>query len=228
MRKHAESRQTIEAVRQYIERGIRNGEWAPGCRLPTERALASEFGAARNSVRQALEKLEESGQVIRMVGRGTYVADTPGAPESSTRQDSRKTSPEEIMEARILIEPRMASLVVTRATQQELDEMAEINANCANSRNMAVFEYWDGKLHNAIAQASKNHYLIGVMDRLHAVRRETTWGQLKRRGESIKRRATYQKDHEAIVSALLDRNAEQAEEAIRTHLNQVRWNLFGR
>ncbi len=228
MRKHVESRQTVEAVRQYIERGIRNGEWVPGSRLPTERALASEFGAARNSVRQALDKLEESGQVVRMVGRGTYVADIPGAPKSSPQRDSRITSPEEIMEARILIEPRMASLVVARATQQELEEMLEINENCANSRNMAVFEYWDGTLHNAIAQASKNQYLIGVMERLHAVRRETTWGQLKRRGESEKRRAAYQKDHEAIVSALLDRNAEQAEEAIRMHLNQVRWNLFGR
>lgn len=228
MKKRAQSRQAIESIRQFVEQGIRNGEWPPGSQLPTERALAEEFGAARNSVRRALALLEESHQVVRMVGRGTYVADSSSTAIDQPQHDSRTTSPEEIMEVRLLLEPAIASLVVARATQQELGKFEEISRNCAESRDMATFEYWDGKLHNAIARATKNQYLIGLMDRLHAVRRETTWGQLKRRGESAKRRVTYQAELDAIVSALVDRNAERAEEAIKAHLRHVRWNLFGR
>ncbi|MBL4758366.1 MAG: FadR family transcriptional regulator [Rhizobiales bacterium] len=228
MKKHAESRQTIEVIRQYIERSISNDEWAPGSRLPTERALAEEFGVARNAVRRALSMLEGSGQIVRKVGQGTFVADNPGVVIIQPQHDSRKISPEDIMEVRLLIEPMIASLVVARATQNDLDEMAEIAGKCNESSNMATFEYWDGKLHNAIAHASKNQYLIELVEGLHAVRRETSWGQLKRRGESEERRAIYQTEHHDIISALLDRNAEQAEKAIRAHLLHVRWNLFGR
>ncbi len=228
MKKHAEARQTIEAIRQYVERSISNDEWPPGSRLPTERALADEFGVARNAVRRALTMLEDNGQIVRKVGRGTFVADDPGVAIVQPQHDSRKISPEDIMEVRLLIEPMIASLVVARATQNELDEMAKIAEKGNESNNMATFEYWDGELHNAIARASKNQYLIELVEGMHAVRRETSWGQLKRRGESEKRRAVYQTEHRDIISALLDRNAEQAEKAIRVHLRHVRWNLFGR
>ena len=43
-----------EQLRQHLLDGLRSGHWRAGQRLPTERALASEFDASRGVVRQVL------------------------------------------------------------------------------------------------------------------------------------------------------------------------------
>jgi DNA-binding GntR family transcriptional regulator len=58
-----------------IERGIADGDLAPGDRLPPERALAEEHGVSRMTVRQALQSLESRGLLRRAIGRngGSFV-----------------------------------------------------------------------------------------------------------------------------------------------------------
>lgn len=46
----------------------------PGSPVPTERALAAEFGVSRTTVRQALAELTAEGRVQRVQGKGTFVA----------------------------------------------------------------------------------------------------------------------------------------------------------
>lgn len=47
----------------------------PGCRLPTERAMAQELSISRATVRAAMARLERDGLVYRRQGDGTYVAE---------------------------------------------------------------------------------------------------------------------------------------------------------
>lgn len=46
----------------------------PGSPIPTERALAAEFDVSRTTVRQALAELTVEGRLIRVQGKGTFVA----------------------------------------------------------------------------------------------------------------------------------------------------------
>ncbi|MDM7325467.1 MAG: GntR family transcriptional regulator [Thermus sp.] len=55
-----------------LREGILKGVY--GEALPPERALAEAFGASRDSVRKALDLLEEEGLVVRRRGSGTFVA----------------------------------------------------------------------------------------------------------------------------------------------------------
>lgn len=55
-------------------RDIRDGRWADGVALPTERELADLHAVSRPTVRQALEQLERAGLLRREQGRGTFVA----------------------------------------------------------------------------------------------------------------------------------------------------------
>ncbi|WP_430396303.1 phosphonate metabolism transcriptional regulator PhnF [Ferrovibrio sp.] len=58
-----------------MERMIRRGDYAPGAQLPTEKHLATEFGVNRHTVRQAMNRLEETGLVSIEQGRGMFVAE---------------------------------------------------------------------------------------------------------------------------------------------------------
>ncbi len=48
---------------------------APGTAIPTERALATEFGVSRTTVRQALAELTVEGRLVRVQGKGTFAAE---------------------------------------------------------------------------------------------------------------------------------------------------------
>lgn len=62
--------QLQEALKQQIESGV----WSAGDQLPSEPELARRFRVSRVVVRQALAILEDDRQIIRVRGRGTFVA----------------------------------------------------------------------------------------------------------------------------------------------------------
>ncbi len=62
--------QLQEVLKEYIE----SGGWTTGDALPSEPELARHFGISRVVVRQALAILEDDRQIVRIRGRGTFVA----------------------------------------------------------------------------------------------------------------------------------------------------------
>src|SRR6266511_2211364 len=62
--------QLQEALKQQIESGV----WTAGDPLPSEPELARRFSVSRVVVRQALAILEDDRQIVRIRGRGTFVA----------------------------------------------------------------------------------------------------------------------------------------------------------
>jgi GntR family transcriptional regulator len=62
--------QLQEILKQQIESGL----WHPGDALPPEMELARQYGVSRVCVRQALAILEDDREIIRVQGRGTFVA----------------------------------------------------------------------------------------------------------------------------------------------------------
>ncbi len=58
-----------------LRKRISAGEWSESGRIPPERNLADSFGVARNTMRRAVNLLEQDGMVVGQVGRGTFLAD---------------------------------------------------------------------------------------------------------------------------------------------------------
>jgi len=73
-----------QEVAEALEGAILRGDYGPGDRLPTERALVAKFGVNRQTVRQALERLQYNGLVYRVDRRGTFVS--PGRIEYLTME----------------------------------------------------------------------------------------------------------------------------------------------
>lgn len=63
-----------EDIRAEVLRRIRMRLWLPGAVIPTEEALAYEFGCARATVSRALRELAEGGVLERRRKAGTRVA----------------------------------------------------------------------------------------------------------------------------------------------------------
>ena len=57
-----------------LRRRIRDGTYAPGRVIPSEKQLEQELGVARGTVRKAVALLRSEGLVVTVAGRGTYVA----------------------------------------------------------------------------------------------------------------------------------------------------------
>lgn len=62
-------------VRAELVQRLSAGEWAPGTALPSEMALAAELGVSQGTVRKAIDHLVADGALIRIQGKGTFVAE---------------------------------------------------------------------------------------------------------------------------------------------------------
>lgn len=52
---------------------IGSGRYAAGSKLPSEQALAEDFGVAYGTVRRAMDVLRERGLILTVWGKGTFV-----------------------------------------------------------------------------------------------------------------------------------------------------------
>jgi GntR family histidine utilization transcriptional repressor len=62
-------------AKSFVEGKLRLGEWKPGDLIPSENRLVAELGMSRMTVNRALRELTAEGQLIRIAGVGTFVAD---------------------------------------------------------------------------------------------------------------------------------------------------------
>lgn len=224
----SKDRGDAQSLRVILERELRSERWRTGERLPTERELSEKYGVARNTVRRALEALEDAQLVVRHVGRGTFKAQVTnaGGDPAIGIQDLETLSPADVVECRLMFEPELAALVVARANQADFDRMDECLRNADAATTLVEFELWDAALHDAIALASRNHAMISVARSLARVRRHYEWGRLKSRSMTAERMTMLRDEHRRIVEALKVRDKDLARERLRAHIRHVQAYMF--
>ncbi|MCP4362338.1 MAG: GntR family transcriptional regulator [Chloroflexi bacterium] len=62
-----------EQVSDILRQRLRNREYPPGSRMPSESELALELGVSRATVRTVMAKFATEGLILRKQGDGTYV-----------------------------------------------------------------------------------------------------------------------------------------------------------
>jgi len=219
-----QSRHGAQVIRRFILDGTHAAP--PGGKLPTERELAKRFAVPRNAVRKMLAQLEAEGTIMRHVGRGTFLVSAARV-DGEAAGAATHISPGELMEARLRIEPAITELIVTNATSADFYRMEMCLDKAERAATLDEFELWDAALHEAMARATHNRFVIRILDIVTAIRQQSEWGKLKDRIVTPERRLKYQAEHRAIVSALKDRDAIRARDAIAMHLQHAWRNLFG-
>ncbi len=215
---------TTSNVASQLKRRILEGHYAHEERLPAERYLAEEFSVSRGTIRSVLKILEKQHLVTRLVGSGTYVSHQ----ELTNQQEiSSITSPLEMVEVRIALEPQIVRLAIANASYRDLEGLRATLRQCEECGDDAEkFARADTAFHMALAQCSKNKLLYWVYERISEVRRYSQWRSMKAKLLTPERMNFYNSQHRAIYEAIASRDTPEAVKIIKNHLYGVHDDLL--
>jgi GntR family transcriptional regulator, transcriptional repressor for pyruvate dehydrogenase complex len=167
------TRRTFEEAAEQIAEKVRSGELRVGDRLPGERALAAQMEISRPTLREAIAVLVEAGllTVQRGPGGGMSVA-SDVVPVELVRQRSSMRLGEvaSVLEARRLLEPRVAQLAAVRASdadftalERSIEAMRAIVEAGYGPADEDRFLQLDVQFHLALARATGNPTVESLM-----------------------------------------------------------------
>jgi DNA-binding FadR family transcriptional regulator len=206
---------------------LQSPDYPVNSRLPPERDLAVRLSLSRSALREGLEVLEAEGRVWRHVGRGTFVGHRPAPEPASLSLITARTSPSEVLETRLMVEPLLARMAATRASGAEIEQMQRLLEKSEAAHDAKTWELWDGRLHRAVAEAARNGLLLSIFDAFNAMRTQAKWSELREGALTPESHAAYCAHHRAYVAAIAQRDPVQAEQVMRRHIEAVRDGLLG-
>jgi DNA-binding FadR family transcriptional regulator len=203
---------------------IKDGEFGPGDRLPTERDLAQRLGVSRGPVREALVALELVDIVEGRVGEGWFVRRMGDAPEGSVRDHP----PSDILEARLLVE---CAAIEQAACNLDDDDLNALRQAVDQFQEEIERERYDGQadrsFHLTLARASGNTVFTDLVASLWDLQNEQFFNRLDVvSGHQRERLHRYLDEHRAMFDALSARDTSRARAAMRQHLEGVNRDLL--
>lgn len=208
---------SLEDTTARLMQTIRLGLVGPGEALPSERELAVRFSVSRDTVREAIRELSDTGYLTARRGRygGTFVSDplpTPSVPATSP------LTPAELEDAiglREILEVGAARAAAARTLDGEARAALWTRLGEVSAASAADYRRLDSRLHLTIGEIVGVPSLVSLMadNRSRINELLDTFPLLPRNIEHSNRQ------HEQIVLAILAADEVGAAEAMREHLD---------
>jgi len=204
--------EALEQILQVVRLGLVPG----GERLPAERELAERLGISRVTLREVLKVLQDQGLVESRRGRygGTFVLPrTDARGEDELRRRVAEVDIEDVLRFREVLEVGAAGLCATHGlSNEQADRLREA---LAATRDAPLSEYrrLDTLLHLTLAELSGSPTLTA---RYAAVRASVN-DLLDCIPLLVRNLEHSQRQHTALVEAVLDGDADGAREMMREH-----------
>ena len=171
-----QTRRTFEEAVEQIAEKVKSGDLHVGERLPSERALAAQMRISRPTLREATKVLVEASvlEVRRGQSGGIFVASELVPRELlQTTTEVRVSEVAGVLEARRLLEPRVAQLAAVHAGEDDfttmqgtIERQRELAASADFLREEDLFLQLDLKFHIAIARATRNSMIVQLVRQL--------------------------------------------------------------
>ncbi|WP_281784490.1 FadR/GntR family transcriptional regulator [Sinimarinibacterium flocculans] len=208
-----------------IEQAITDGRFRG--RLPAERALASQYGVSRATVRDAVGLLVARGLLSRRQGAGTFINDAADRRMAEVWADVVRQHPrlqESLVEFRTVMERRNAELAAARHDAEDrarlLKAAADVDAAYAGSDRRRQIDA-DVALHRAIAEATHNPVFAQLMNSLLRLLHDHVQLSIAGLAPGSGAAAQLRAQHSALTAAILDRDAERAGRLAEHHMGYV-------
>lgn len=156
-----------EAAIRRIREMIAGGDLLPGSRLAPEGELATELGASRNTVREAVRGLVTAGVLDVRRGDGTYV--TSLRPEQllegigAAAELMAEGFSLELVQVRRILEPAATALAAQRIDDETLAELGTLLERMRSAESQEEMVQIDSDFHGTVARASGNATLASML-----------------------------------------------------------------
>jgi GntR family transcriptional regulator, transcriptional repressor for pyruvate dehydrogenase complex len=205
-------------VGEIHRRGLVRGD-----KLPSERLMLDEYQVGRGTLREALRYLELSGAISLKPGPGG--GPTVEKPDGSHLMNSLglllqfEGAPfSTIVEARAGLEPMAARLAAERITDEQCRVLADaVTKMGENLRDLEVFLETNKVFHDVIAMASGNALFGYLIDAVDGIFEGVALGV----EYPTQRRTKVYQAHVAILDAIDAGDPAAAEEAMRSHVQEL-------
>lgn len=195
---------TVDAIVELLQDAIVRGDLPQGMPLRQER-IAQKFGISKIPLREALAKLDAGGFVTTHPRRGVFVSE----------MSAEKI--EEIFQLRLSIEPDLLRYAVPRMTAADMAAVEAIIEKFEAADNSEIGDInWE--LHRALYRASGRELSLQILGNLYLhVDRYVRlhMGMIDRQKDS-------NNDHRELLAACRRRDAEQAVQILRAHIDNIR------
>lgn len=216
-----------KAIVEQVVGLIRDGEFGPGDRLPSERHLKEKLGVGRLSLREGLARLSALGIIRIEHGKGAFVqaeASSASLAHAMTPcfSERNQKSMEDLVHTRGLIEGELSALAAQCRREADIQRLKAILENPDIIR-MDEEELADVDLafHLEIARVANNEFLE-VM--LKAVRTHIH-GYLVHYVRAVNDPMLVVRRHRPILQAIIDQNPDQARQLARVHVMECKSEL---
>lgn len=213
-----------DTLARTVKRMIDSGGYETGDRLPTIAEMADMFQVGAPTLREALKKLQAAGIIHIRHGAGIFVAENHDAlfvhNPVAERNPSKKVIIE-MLEARLAVEPYTAGLAAERATEKQIERMAEILDEAREALEKgdrdAVAEA-GLSYHRQIAMASQNNVISQLLALVSGLFQTELYLVQDLYGNTER---DY-REHRSILAAISKRNRGLAARRMRHHITNVR------
>lgn len=147
-------------ISDRIEAEIKEGKYKIGDKLPTEQELIKIFDVSRNTIREAMQSLTNSGILETRQGNGTYVVAQERL-EVDFFNVMNSTTTKDVLEVRNLLEQYIVTSAIENVNDKDIEEIRK----CLETRKKelnSVRENTEADLnfHFAIAKATHNELIV--------------------------------------------------------------------
>lgn len=195
---------------------LATGEYPLGSRLPAERQLAASLQVARNTLREALDILEQNGLILRRAGAGSYVAEPDhwdnAVPVAAT------TGPLHLHVMRGILEPEIARLAILNMPPACIEALARILDEMRATSDPAQFTRCEEDFQQKLAEGTGNPLLIACYNLVVKARRQRHRAAMQRRLTTPERLDYQRRIHAALLNALVARDIAEATELVQQML----------
>ncbi|WP_035101904.1 FadR/GntR family transcriptional regulator [Aneurinibacillus terranovensis] len=218
-------KKSYQVVAEDLEKMIHEGVLKPGMKIATIDRLAEQYGVGKSTIREALSQLKARGLVESRQGEGTYVQKSAQFALTSMHPliIGNREELTYLLQVRKIIETGCAELAAQQRDSSDLEKLEDILKKMSVSlENEEISRIYDIHFHMGIAAATKNPFLISMMEGIseamnHTIR-DTRNLWLYSKDESATR--LYQ-EHYEIYAAIKERDAAKAKRLITKHLLRV-------
>jgi GntR family transcriptional regulator, transcriptional repressor for pyruvate dehydrogenase complex len=224
-----ERKKVSEQVFDQLKTMIKENEYPPNTKLPSENELSKMFGVSRAPIREALSVLAASGLIESRQGGGSWVREIHLVDmlESVTFEMVEIEQVYELLEMRSIIETEAAALAAFRYQIEDLDKLEKALQlfKVTVQDESSIGHEADFNFHWEIVKASKNRFLIQSIENLSELYRKALAFSLKKNVGMPRKREQVYEEHSKIFNAIKDREPEKAAYYMKTHLTNARIKL---